>query len=160
MADGESAVPAYREWQWRGGDYRSRIPVKERLLSKRRIEGYCWIWTGQIDKNGYGRMSVGNRKQFVHNLSYREFKGPLPEGTEPDHLCFIHACFNPEHLEAVTQPENSRRRKSNKLTHVDVSAIRILKEPHEVTAKRYGVHPSTICDIRNFRRWNYEGRSS
>jgi hypothetical protein len=134
--------------------------VRARILAKRRIDGECWIWTGQIDEHGYGRMSFDGRKQFIHDLSYKDFVGPIPEGLELDHLCRNPPCFNPAHLEPVTQAENARRGRQSKLTHADIILIRDLKEPHTVTALRYGVHPSTICDIRNFRRWNYEGRSS
>lgn len=164
MADAFT-TPEYREWQaprypYRGGDWRARLSVRERLLSRRRIEGACWIWTGQLDRRGYGRMSVSGRKQFVHALAYKEFVGTIPEGLEPDHLCRRPACFNPAHLEPVTQAENARRGGQSRLTHAAVATIRNLKEPHTVTAVRYGVHPSTICDIRNNRRWNYGGRSS
>ena len=143
-----------RRWQ-------ARLSVLLRLIFRRCVVGTCWIWTGQLDKRGYGRLHTeARRKQFVHNVSYRTFIGPLPDGMEPDHLCRTPACFNPEHLEAVSQPENTRRGRQAKLTHTDVAIIRALDEPHTVTAGFFGVHPSTVCDIRNHRRWNYEGRSS
>lgn len=140
--------------------------IQARLFSKMEKKlivpqlGPCWSWTGDLDRRGYGRIGIRGRHQFTHNVAYREFIGPIPAGLEPDHLCCVHACFNPDHLEAVTQAENCRRRKSNKLTHMDVAAIRASSEQHKITAVKYGVHPSTICDIRNNRRWNYEGRSS
>ena len=81
--------------------------LKTRLFSRRRIDGECWVWTGQVDKRGYGRMSYDGRKQFVHNLSYRHFVGPISDGYEPDHLCLNTLCFNPDHLEAVTQAETA-----------------------------------------------------
>jgi HNH endonuclease len=162
---------------YRGGDYRGHLPLTVRLLAKRRCvpaknpvdvstassapEAHqCWEWTGQLDKRGYGRMSHQGRKQFIHALAYKEFIGPIPEGLEPDHLCKNPACFNPWHLELVSHPENTRRGRVAKLTHTDIAIIRALDEPHTVTAELFGVHPSTICDIRNNRRWNYSGRSS
>ena len=49
------------------------------------------------------------RLMSVHRLSYEAFKGPIPEGMHIDHLCRVRNCYNPEHLEAVTQAENNRR---------------------------------------------------
>jgi hypothetical protein len=149
MAD----APKVYEWQ-------ARLSLVLRLIFKRRVVGGCWIWTGQLDKRGYGRMYIGGRKQFVHNLAYRLFVGPIPDKEEPDHLCGTRACFNSAHLEAVTQAENTRRGRQAKLTHTDIAIIRALDEPHTITAAFFRVHPSTVCDIRNFRRWNYDGRSS
>jgi hypothetical protein len=45
-------------------------------------------------------------EQRAHRVSYRLFKGEIPEGTEIDHLCKMKCCVNPEHLEAVTHAEN------------------------------------------------------
>lgn len=40
---------------------------------------------------------------------YEHVKGPVPDGLELDHLCRVHNCVNPAHLEAVTHAENVRR---------------------------------------------------
>jgi len=65
----------------------------------------CWLWHGQIGDSGYGRF----RHTMAHRFSYEQFNGPIPEGYEPDHLCRVRRCVNPEHLEAVTHRENVLR---------------------------------------------------
>jgi hypothetical protein len=70
----------------------------------------CWLWTAYLDKNGYGRVptrSCGHT--MAYRLSYSAFVGPIPEGLTLDHLCRVHRCVNPAHLEPVTNSENTRR---------------------------------------------------
>jgi hypothetical protein len=37
------------------------------------------------------------------------FRGPIPLGKEPDHLCRVRRCCNPDHMELVTSRENVLR---------------------------------------------------
>lgn len=84
----------------------------------------CWLWHGGKRNGGYGVMRVPNepggpvrvkgkltpaRQISAHILMYEHVKGPVPEGLELDHLCRVHNCVNPAHLEAVTHSENVRR---------------------------------------------------
>jgi hypothetical protein len=62
----------------------------------------CWLWLGSLRGKGY---SVYKGKAG-HRVSYEAFKGPIPDGLVIDHLCRVHSCVNPEHLEAVTNREN------------------------------------------------------
>ena len=86
-------------------------PIKDRLLRRLHPEPNtgCWLWEGAQNDEGYGQMYVDGRLEYVHRLSYRLFKGPLPEGWRPDHLCRVRCCGNPDHLEGVTHGENIRR---------------------------------------------------
>lgn len=75
----------------------------------------CWVFTGAKSTNGYGRASVGGRRENggrlvqVHRAVYEVLVGPIPEGLELDHLCGNRACYNPAHLEPVTHRENLLR---------------------------------------------------
>lgn len=68
----------------------------------------CWLWTAKITKGGYG--SVSGKSLLAHRVSYATYKGAIPKGLVIDHLCRVKSCINPDHLEAVTQKENLRRR--------------------------------------------------
>lgn len=70
----------------------------------------CWIWQGRITSCGYGQMSMpGQRKEYAHRVAYKAFVGEIPPGHAVDHLCRVKACVNPNHLEAVSYGENTRR---------------------------------------------------
>ena len=72
----------------------------------------CWLWQG-VTSNGYGRFPVKRdgkpRYLLAHRVAYEELVGPIPEGLQLDHLCRVHSCVNPDHLEAVTGSENCLR---------------------------------------------------
>jgi hypothetical protein len=134
----------------------------------------CWLWLGGSNERGYGRMSTPEGLKSAHRVFYEENVGPISEGYEVDHLCFVPACVNPAHLEAVTPLENKRRSRALKLTAADAAAIRRAREefiagsslttngkPRQRTtggfrdelAARYGVRKETIRDIWNGKRW-------
>src|SRR5690349_7102946 len=85
--------------------------VWERALSRREINGECWLYTKPHRQLGYGMIWDRDRRKhlFVHRVSYEVNVGPIPPNLQIDHLCRVRACFNPAHLEAVTQGENIRR---------------------------------------------------
>lgn len=84
--------------------------------------GECWLWTGRLDKGGYGRTSVpgGRSSDQAHRYVYRRNVGPIPAGYQIDHTCHNYSgcagglcdhrrCVNPAHLEAVPQAVNLLR---------------------------------------------------
>lgn len=87
--------------------------LPSRLLRRVEIDANgCWVWQGTLQPNGYGMISLGGRGDgigYIHRVSYTLFVGPIPEGLVIDHLCRNRACCNPEHLEPVTQLENTHR---------------------------------------------------
>jgi hypothetical protein len=71
--------------------------------------GRCWMWTGATNSDGYGILKMKRRTAYMPRWSYEHHVEPIPEGLEPDHLCRVRACVNPDHLEPVTHKENVLR---------------------------------------------------
>lgn len=86
----------------------SRVPVLERLTSKRKInENGCHIFTGGKDRCGYGMLKVGGRKISTHKLMYLLVNGDFDQkNLELMHICDNPACMNPEHLIPGTHKQN------------------------------------------------------
>lgn len=61
--------------------------------------------------SGYGTFYFEGRMVTAHRWAYEHWVGPIPEGTELDHLCREVLCVLPTHLEPVTHRENLMRGK-------------------------------------------------
>lgn len=73
----------------------------------------CVEWSGQIDRDGYGRLSG----RLAHRLAYATAHGPIPEGMTVDHLCFNPPCVRVDHLRLLTRSENCSNQRRAFSTH-------------------------------------------
>ncbi len=127
-------------------------------------ENGCWVWQLFLDKEGYGK--VGRRKSgktrmyMAHRVYYEKHRGKIPDGLQIDHLCRNHSCVNPEHLEAVTTGENTRRGDRTKLTWKKVKEIRRLwktgKYYQQEIGNIFNIDQSTVSYIVNKKLWKYQ----
>lgn len=77
----------------------------------------CWRWTASRDVKGYGVFSAhAQYSRMAHRTAWLILRGPIPVGLQLDHLCLDKACVNPDHLEIVTNEENSRRAKEYRIS--------------------------------------------
>ena len=90
----------------------------------------CWLWTRTTCRNGYGQLTVNWRYRSAHRVSYEVLVGAIPKGLQLDHLCNTKCCVNPDHLEPVTNLENSKRW---------YARVRHCKKGHEFTPENTGV---------------------
>lgn len=88
---------------------RTREEVEALMLSRRQFEGGCWIFDGAHHTQGYRTINLGGHPKYAHRIAHELWIGPIPTGHQIDHLCRERACFNPAHLEAVTQAVNLAR---------------------------------------------------
>ncbi len=89
-----------------------RVPVELRIWPRIKPDpSGCWLWTGSTNGRGYACIMSGaaNESTIVHRWVYEQLIGPIPEGLQIDHLCRVHNCVNPTHLEPVTGQENNAR---------------------------------------------------
>lgn len=94
----------------------------------------CWLWTGSKrkgikGKNYYGVFYVGRDSFAAHRIAYAASGRHLPDDHTLDHLresgiCTATLCINPDHLEPVSQSENTKRYRA--------SLPRICKRGHQM----------------------------
>lgn len=133
----------------------------------------CWLWTGNIDFYGYGRVGFKMKAYRASRASIMIFHGKDPKKMFVCHKCDNPACVNPEHLFLGTQKDNmedcSRKRRTaygsksgtSKLTEKDVDKILILAKTtnlfHREIAEKFNVSRSLVGAIINKVRWTKHG---
>jgi hypothetical protein len=70
--------------------------------------GSCWLWTGFLDRLGYGCVRMLGSVQKAHRMSAIVEFGDIAS-LDVDHLCRVRRCVNPAHLEPVTHRVNVLR---------------------------------------------------
>lgn len=124
------------------------LPAKILESIEHDTNGGCWLYSGPLNPGGYGSVFIEKRagrliREPAHRLSYRLFRGEIPEGLQLDHLCRVRCCCNPAHLEPVTARENMLR--SNSTAALNARKTHC-KNGHEFTSENiYRVVGARVC---------------
>ena len=136
---------------------------KVKLSDKLYNDEPCWNWVGAKNKQGYGRFNVNGKAVRTHRYSYELFKKSIPTGLVIDHLCKNTSCCNPDHLEPVTQKENTLKGMTGQ--HIRVPRTHC-KRGHEYTPENIIPHTNNkrgrcrICKQRMAREYYKRGKTS
>ena len=133
----------------------------------------CHVWTGAVNKFGYGKLGNGNGWVFAHRFSYQQAKGEIPEGKYVLHTCDNPWCVNPDHLYLGTYKDNAKDREfrnrgnhafgarhgRSKLTPDQVIEIRKLSAEENLTCselgRRFGINHKSVQDIVTRKHWSH-----
>lgn len=134
--------------------------VADRLWSKVRIDGDCWMWTAG-KSNGYGRIRVSGVTFYTHIFVYEDMVAEVPDGLTLDHLCHDpatcaggvecphRACLNPYHLDPCPSSVNVLRAKGNLGPKPKEFCIR----GHRIVTSKRGNRSCPTCTRDANRRW-------
>ena len=101
-----------------------------RLMSRLRVEGECWVWTGGRTATGYGQINLNDKTERAHVMAMLLRHGHEALAAETvNHLCANRACCNPDHLQFASQHEN--------LLHGDTIAARCAAKTHCVRGHEF-----------------------
>lgn len=114
--------------------------------------GNCWLWTGGNNGAGYGQFWDGVRKVYAHRWVYEQENGSIPEDLQCDHLCRVHPCTRPTHLELVTGQENIRRGEGPEASRRRQLAKTHCLEGHPFDVENTYVYPSGSRECRECGR--------
>lgn len=111
-----------------------------------KLPGACWVWTGKVNADGYGRLSMKDTNFLIHRLMYKIANpGVRLKGKLVCHTCDNPLCVYPKHMFVGAHQDNADDRVSKgrsnkwgsgngprcKLTHDDVRYVR------EMRAKKF-----------------------
>jgi hypothetical protein len=147
---------------------------RQRFWLKVDIKGEkeCWQWLSGKQNNGYGVFWFNKKNIKSHRFAWISTFCEIPKGLYICHKCDNPGCVNPAHLFLGTPADNMKDKQNKgrakghtkkinigennpkaKLTEKDIISIRNDNRKQIIIAKEYGVHKTTISQIKNYKCW-------
>jgi hypothetical protein len=138
-------------------------------MSKKTSTG-CIEWLGNKNTHGYGCLSIKNKTESAHRISFELFVGTVTENMCVLHKCDNRKCVNPDHLFLGTAKDNAvdrsmkgrnydqkgSRHPASKFTEEQIKLIRNLHEKGKSQAeiaRKFNATPGNIYNIISRKTW-------
>lgn len=131
----------------------SELPARFWDKVERGEPSACWPWLASLNSDGYASFWLDGRQHRAHRLAYEALVGPIPDGLLLDHLCRVRHCVNPDHLEPVTNAENTRRGLCGRL-------VTECRQGHPYTAENTYIKTNGCRDCKTCRALGTQRRTS
>lgn len=112
----------------------------------------CWLWTGSLDRKGYGKFYVGVCPTRARRTALVLLSGiSIPDGMVVHHKCNVRSCVNPDHLEITTSYNNSHSVNSSAVPRINAAKTHCPKgHPYDdlntyLKYKKGGHRPERNC---------------
>lgn len=123
----------------------------------------CWTHSGSLGSHGYPQATSVTGKGWsepAHRVSWMIHNGTIPDGLFVCHRCNNRLCVRPDHLYLGTHKQNmddmARAGHPNRrLTNEDAEMIRQSTDTQVSLAKRFGLHPRSIANIKRGITYRY-----
>ena len=137
--------------------------------------GPCWIWTGEIRWDGYGRFQIGGESWPAHRFAYFDTNKSVANDKRLQvcHRCDNRACCNPGHHFLGTSQDNNSdkcikgrqaRGETVALSKLDAEKVMAIRERYAAggttyasLAAEYGVDQSAIGEVVTGFTWSHVG---
>jgi hypothetical protein len=151
---------------------RPTVEPIQRFITKVKITNNCWQWVGSVgggeSGGNYGQLWIDGANYPAHKFIYEYVHNKkLTPGILVCHTCDNSICVNPNHLFEGTHKDNMTDRNNKNrqakgegngnhtLTEADVIEIRSNKMGVMATAKKFGIHRSTVNRLRKGLSWQH-----
>lgn len=141
----------YQAWQRHGdplGGGRKASSPEEAFNLRTDRQGDCIVWTGSVNRAGYGSIRVEGRLVKAHRYAWEREHGEIPEGLFVDHICWNRACVNVDHLRLATPQQNGQYRERS----MGKTGVR------GVTESKYG-YRARVKHNGRYHSMNFAGRT-
>jgi hypothetical protein len=124
----------------------------------------CFLWFGNQDRWGYGKINVDGRTYGAHRLAWSLIHGAIPNGLCVLHRCDTPSCVNPSHLFLGSFKDNTQdslrkgrfnigKSRNVKLTELEVCQIRSEIGTLRAIGRKFGISKTAVERIKKRKVW-------